>query len=74
MISFLHISSSPLIEVFLGLVPAYLPPRTRLSNPRVSMGEEGVVIIALVIPDSRAARDYPSDPLRTVSGAVKTHS
>lgn len=37
----------------------------------MTMVEEGVVIIALVIPDSYIAREYTSDPLRSVSGAVE---
>ena len=44
-------------------IPASPLLSSRLSSPLVSMGEEVVVIITLVIPDSRAARDYTSDPL-----------
>lgn len=64
---FLYYISSPLL-IYFSLSSLCTP---LLSTSSMLMVEEGVVIIALVIPHSYIVREYTPDPQRTVSGAVK---
>lgn len=70
----LHIKDFP---AFTNILSPFLSFLSSLFTPISPMPvvEEGVVIITLVIPDSSIAREYTSETLRTVPGAVKhTHN
>lgn len=74
MISLFHIFSSYWRFPSLHQPPLYFSPPLFTPPLQFSSVKEGVVITALVIPDRYIGREYTSDPLRTVSGAVKhTH-